>query len=115
MLDDLIEAVERATAEYHSAADCDAPSKANLETLSARIKSARKALSDHIANGANPCQCGATPIGYRKTAAYMHRGQPFAAVYSILCVDCTVDARGNTPGEAVRRWNTGKLTPRSHQ
>lgn len=115
MLDQLTESVERATVEYNAESTKDAPSKSKLDELSARIKSARKAVSDHIASGANPCKCGASPIGYRKTEAYMHRGQPFAAVYSILCVGCTIDARGNTPEEAVKRWNAGKLTPRPQQ
>ena len=83
-------------------AEKEAQLESGLKTAKvADLKAARKALSDHIAMGANPCpECNQLPHGMRKNPA----------TYEVGCITCPKPkrARGNSAQAAVIRWNRGE-------
>lgn len=77
---------------------------AEVKAASDTVKAARRALSDAICEGANPCPlCDAAPIGLEQP-----RGKG-GVEYEIGCPSCR-DTRvrgGMLPRHAVEAWNEG--------
>lgn len=96
----LKETLAEALAAYHAVAATSTPDESRW--ASDAVKAARKALSDAICEGADPCPvCGTAPIGIEQP-----RGKG-GVEYEIGCPVCRdVKVRGGMlPKHAVEAWN----------
>jgi hypothetical protein len=89
--------IQSAQRAYHEAVTLGTATTAELVDMSAAIREAQKETSDAITAGAIPCRvCGNLPLG-------MRRGN---GKYEIGCLHCSMRrVIGDTPTEAVARWN----------
>lgn len=99
--DEIVQELARARADYHEAVQEE--TIAELAERSGRIKELMAELSATLSRGAMDCpDCGQPPHGMLKTpGAKMVR----APVYVVGCLACPRAARGNSPEQAVKRWN----------
>ena len=80
--------------EYHNLSTKDGAQAEKLE-LSLEIKSLTEQRNNLLSNGAKACECGGLVIGMK-----IKQG-----VYEVGCLNCVRRSRGESPSEAVVRWN----------
>ena len=88
---------EIAAAKAHYLAIVDTAPRAAVAAASARVVALQQTLGELIARGADPCPCGGTVWGLKKRPG----------LFEVGCLSCPERARGETPAEAVARWNAG--------
>jgi hypothetical protein len=71
----------------------------------AEVKRLQAMLGAIVADGADPCQCGAPPHGIEQPRG---NGREVVTEYEIGCLRCPVRARAKTRRGAVLLWNAGE-------
>lgn len=97
-------AVNDALAAYHKSEK--RPEAERLE-LSHKVQEARQGLMSALAVGANDCpKDKSAAVGMLKRPAYQDSdGIDQPPVYEVGCPVCPLRSRGNTPKDAVAKWN----------